>query len=211
MESCRHALLSDDGDNLHLLERININLQVQNSIVPTAYSLARFKVAGSLPSLSINLSDTKYKSLMKLIDVCIPKFDDATSAVAPPSSNRNPSGAFQGLFGQKGEDYTVALDEDKDEKAKDTPKSDVFFLAPDGNTEASRRTTIGNVSADRIAQRPELRQHIFELNFRVDELKASLFKTVDGTEKLLGNVSFDQFALAFAMAKYDMQVDVNLR
>lgn len=45
----------------------------------------------------------------------------------------------------------------------------------------------------------------------MDELKASLFKTVDGTEKLLGNVSFDQFALAFAMAKYDMQVDVNLR
>ena len=70
---------------------------------------------------------------------------------------------------------------------------------------------MGKVSTDIIAQRPELRQHIFELNFRVDELKASLFKTVGGTEKLLGNVSFDQFALAFALAKYDMQVDVNLR
>lgn len=142
LESCRQALVSDDGDNLHLLERINIDLQVQNSIVPTAYSLARFKVAGSLPSLSVNLSDTKYKSLMKLIDVCIPKFDDdsdtaaaAVVAPAPPPANRNPSGAFQGLFGQKGEDYTVPLDEDDGEKAENTPKSDVFFPAPDGNAE----------------------------------------------------------------------------
>ena len=131
LESCRHALVSDDGDNLHLLERININLQVQNSIVPTAYSLARFKVAGSLPSLSVNLSDTKYKSLMKLIDVCIPKIDARNDAAiaAPPPPNRDPSGAFQGLFGQKGEDYTVPLNEDDE----DTPRSD--FLASDGNAE----------------------------------------------------------------------------
>jgi vacuolar protein sorting-associated protein 13A/C len=61
-------------------------------------------------------------------------------------------------------------------------------------------------------QWPQLRQHIFELNFQVDSLQASLSKSDgNGNEKPLGDVTFDHFALAFAMAKYDMNVDVNLR
>lgn len=117
LKSCREALTSDAGDNLHLLERISIDLQVQNSIVPTAYSLARFKISGNLPSLKVNLSDTKYKSLMRLIDVCIPKFDDDENNAIPipPPQNRAVSGAFQGLFGSKEMEYIV--DEDSGDKA----------------------------------------------------------------------------------------------
>lgn len=125
LQSCREALTADVGDNLHLLERISIDLQVQNSIVPTAYSLARFKISGNLPSLKVNVSDTKYKSLMRLIDVCIPKFDDAEYTAAPvlPPQNRVASGAFQGLFGSKETDYMVSLDEDGGDKtvSRNTP------------------------------------------------------------------------------------------
>jgi len=53
-----------------------MDFEVQNSIVPTAYNLARFKVSGNLPTLQLNMSDIKYHSLMRLIDVCIPHFDD---------------------------------------------------------------------------------------------------------------------------------------
>ncbi|EEB88478.1 hypothetical protein MPER_13665, partial [Moniliophthora perniciosa FA553] len=35
LQSCLDALNADSGDSLHLLERINIDLLVQNSIVPT--------------------------------------------------------------------------------------------------------------------------------------------------------------------------------
>jgi vacuolar protein sorting-associated protein 13A/C len=57
-----------------------------------------------------------------------------------------------------------------------------------------------------------LHQHIFELNFQVDELRASLSKsTAEGTENLLGEVSLGQFGLDFTLAKYDMHVDINLR
>lgn len=63
-----------------------------------------------------------------------------------------------------------------------------------------------------VNQRPEFRQHIFELSFQVDNLRASLSKADnDGVEKPLGDVSFGRFALAFVMAKFDMKVDVNLR
>lgn len=46
----------------------------------------------------------------------------------------------------------------------------------------------------------------------MDELKVNLSKaTADNVEKPLGNVSLDKFSLIFALAKYDMKVDVNLR
>src|ERR1700734_2364840 len=216
LQSCRDALTSNAGDNLHLLERINIELQVENSIVPTAYSLARFKVAGKLPALKVNLSDGKYKSLMRLIDVCIPKFDDDEKVVSVPHpTDRNTSSAFQGLFGQKGVDYTVALDDDDGEGHENASKSqeEPFFEADEGNVEVC--VALAYVTSKRNMyhiQRPQLRQHIFELNFHVDNLQASLSKS-DGndSEKPLGDVTFDHFALSFAMAKYDMKVDVNLR
>lgn len=56
-----------------------------------------------------------------------------------------------------------------------------------------------------------MHQRTFELNFQVDTLRASIFKSqVEDGEKLLGDVSFNQFALTFGLEKYDMTVDINL-
>jgi vacuolar protein sorting-associated protein 13A/C len=61
-------------------------------------------------------------------------------------------------------------------------------------------------------QHPELHQHTFELNFSVDELQVAIAKVdPQGLEKRFGHVSLQRFALAFALAKFDMSVDVNLR
>lgn len=76
LQSSRDALTSSSLDTLHLLERTNINLQLQNSIVPNISNLSRFKISGVLPHLKINFSDYKYKALMRIVDVCIPKFDE---------------------------------------------------------------------------------------------------------------------------------------
>ncbi|KAJ7492621.1 vacuolar protein sorting-associated protein 13 [Mycena latifolia] len=188
LKSCQDALTSDAKDSLHLLERISLDLQVHNSIVPTAFNLARFKVSGHLPSLQVNLSDTKYKALMRLVDVCIPKFGDSTFQL--PS----------GLFSQADTEYNV---DDEDDEADDasTGGEDKFFEADDGS-----------ITASDPADRPELHQHVFELNFQVDNLRASIAKTgSDGTERPLGDVTFQRFALIFALAKFDMKVNVNLR
>ncbi|KAF8078623.1 vacuolar protein sorting-associated protein 13, partial [Lyophyllum atratum] len=201
LQSCLDALHSGSSDSLHLLERTNIDLQVHNSIVPTALSLARFKISGKLPSLNVNFSDTKYKALMRLIDVCIPKLGDDDSRTAPSATAVTPaSGGFQlasGLFGPSEAEYNVDDDgEDSDDANEDkSSREDLFFEADDGTV-----------------RRPELHQHIFELDFQVDKLRAAIFKsTSEGVEKLLGDVSFERFVLAFALAKYDMKVDVSLR
>ncbi|KAL4243512.1 VPS13 family protein [Abortiporus biennis] len=201
LESCRKALTSKEHDNLHLLERINIDLQVQNSIVPTAYNLARFKVSGHLPSLQVNLSDTKYKSLMRLVDVAIPKFDDddgdTREQIRPdPSPFRLPSG----FFGMSEAEYTLE-DEDNDDRKEDRTiaskdQDEEFFEAEEGGTN----------------EIPDLHQHIFEMHFTVDTLRASLFKSSsDGTEKEIGSLSLGRFSLDFALEKYVMSVNVTLR
>lgn len=130
--------MSEEHDSLHLLERININLEVQNSIVPTAYSLARFKVSANLPSLQVNMSDTKYKSLMRLVDVAIPNFDINSPELVPRPNikleipqNSRPSNfpLSAGLFGQKETPYTI--DDFKDEEAADAG-DEQFFEADEG-------------------------------------------------------------------------------
>lgn len=62
-----------------------------------------------------------------------------------------------------------------------------------------------------LSQTPQMLQHVVEVDFRVDTLRASLYKSHDGSERELGNVSLDQFSVNFAMAKFTMAVDVNLK
>lgn len=46
----------------------------------------------------------------------------------------------------------------------------------------------------------------------MQKLRAALFRsTSDGTERPLGDVTFERFSLAFALAQYDMSVDIDLR
>lgn len=121
-------MTSDKTDALHLVERINIDLVVQNSIVPSALSLARIKVAGSLPTLQLNLSDVKYKSLMRLVDVCIPKFGDdipRDDSIATTFASRS------GFFSQIEPEYTVEEEKEDDDEGEDDTK-DEFYEASEG-------------------------------------------------------------------------------
>lgn len=199
LQSCRDALAEGTHDDLHVVERINLDFQVQNSIVPSAYSLARFKVSGTLPSLQVNVSDVKYKSLMRLIDVAIPHFDDI-DAQSPETTEtvKHTSMTFplsSGLFGPTEAEYH--LDSDDEEAGEETPagEQEEFFEVEEGTS-----------------LMPELRQHIFEFNFAVAEFCVSLSKwSADEGEKPLGKLNLEGFTLAFAMAKYNMGADVNLK
>jgi vacuolar protein sorting-associated protein 13A/C len=57
-----------------------------------------------------------------------------------------------------------------------------------------------------------LRQHIFELDFQVEKLRAVISKSgTDGIEKPLGDLHLEGFSLSFALAKFEMKVDVKLK
>ncbi|OSX67568.1 hypothetical protein POSPLADRAFT_1064162 [Postia placenta MAD-698-R-SB12] len=196
-QTCMDALTSDRHDNLHLLERITLDFQVQNSIVPTVYSLPRFKVSGRLPSLQANLSDSKYKALMRLIDVAIPNFDDAEAPTIRPTMGPQLPHNFRlpsGLFGNTETEYNVEDGDDGQLETEIGSPEDEFYDVVDG-----------------VPNPPALRQHIVEFNFQVDMLRASLHKSnADGSERAMGEVAFERFSLDFTMMKYVMTVDVNL-
>jgi vacuolar protein sorting-associated protein 13A/C len=123
-----------------------MDFEVQNSIVPTAYNLARFKVSGNLPTLQLNMSDVKYRSLMRLVDVCIPHFGDDTPKKPPvpeapksefPLSPLAPTFALPGVFRAKETAYTVdqASIAEKEEEEEDDGNDEVFFEAISGDAD----------------------------------------------------------------------------
>lgn len=195
------AALDENTDalHLHLLERVNIDLSLQKSIVPSAAHLPKLKVAGTLPKLKANFSDTKYKALMRFIDVAVPKLGDgppvesvpAPLAVRPDLKDKRPSFRLTaGLFAQETQEYIVH--ENEEEQPEDGGEVDEFFEAQDG---------LG-----------DLHQHVVDLDFTVDTVEATLSKTArDGTERPLGDVVLQQFGLNFVMQKFDMKVDVRLQ
>ncbi|KAI3483130.1 hypothetical protein L1887_54055 [Cichorium endivia] len=86
IDSCMKGLHSNATDHgLHLLERINLDFTLHNSILSSAPNLTKFKMTGHLPTLRVNFSDRKYKTLMRIIDVAIPNFDDDSSAGSSPT------------------------------------------------------------------------------------------------------------------------------
>jgi vacuolar protein sorting-associated protein 13A/C len=86
LEECMQALKSDSSPQIHILDRINIAFKAETCIVAKAPNLTRFRILGDLPDLHIHFSDRKYKRLMRMIDVVIPKFDDG-AVVDASSSN----------------------------------------------------------------------------------------------------------------------------
>lgn len=191
-----------------MLERISINLQIQRSIVPTAVTLPQFKVSGTLPSLQANISDTKYKSLMRLIDVAIPVFDKKVPSDITLRSSKGLSTNFQlpTFFGRGDQEYHV-----DDEDGGDPPKveSKIQDDPPDGSLQVKCPGIMRSVS-----QKPfhALQQHIFELDFKVDNLRAVISKsTKDGSDKVVGDLHLEGFLLAFSMTDFVMKADLNLR
>lgn len=93
LQVCLNALdvkgdhAASDAGELHILERTSLKFLAQNCILAQAPNLTRFKVSGSLPTLQLNFSDRKYKSLMRMIDVALPKFDDPANSptTRPPA------------------------------------------------------------------------------------------------------------------------------
>ncbi|KAG9019286.1 hypothetical protein FRB90_004293 [Tulasnella sp. 427] len=208
LDTCLTALnLSDGGKELHLLEQINMEFSVQTSIIPDAPNLTRFKVAGTLPSLNVNFSNTKYKGIMRFVDISIPNFDGdakgksqprptttpAVTSATRPDPFQLPSNFFRSTNQYLIDDAdrsTIGGDDESD-------AGETFVDADNGSMELSRST---------------IKQNTFEFSFKVETLQASLYKDENnGTpEKLLAELQLHRFDLDFALAKFDMKVDLSL-
>ncbi|KAI1272115.1 hypothetical protein F5Y07DRAFT_311873 [Xylaria sp. FL0933] len=195
----------DDRRMLHVVDKINVDFVVALSILPKAPNLTKVKVSGHMPVLQVNVSDTKYKSLMKLIDVAIPKFGNSEQQTpdtqARPKRPRLISSASSRLntgHGRKRsanlfltQETAIILEEDSDND------SDEFEDAEDRNPN----------------QQLKLQQRNFELKFAVDKLQGSLYRSdPDGhsPDSLLVELVAEDFAVEVYVRPFDLAAEVSL-
>lgn len=195
----------DDRRMFHIVDKINVDFVVALSILPKAPNLAKVKVSGHMPVLQVNVSDTKYKSLMKLIDVAIPKLGNQEQQIAdsqpPPSRPRLLSSASaRSNFGRSGrrpsnlflsQQTAIILEDDSDND------SDEFEDAEDG----------------RSNQQLQVQQRNFEFRFAVDKLQGSLYRSDpdgDSPDSLLVELVAESFALDLYIRPFDLAAEVSL-
>ena len=75
-----------------------------------------------------------------------------------------------------------------------------------------RQYGMGRADYSSFVQHPELRQHVFELDFKVDTLRTCISKSsTNGVDNSLGDLDLEGFVLSFTLSKYNMTVDIKLR
>ncbi|KAF2434405.1 vacuolar protein sorting-associated protein 13 [Tothia fuscella] len=196
----------DETKSFHVVDRINMDFAIETCIVPKASDLTKFRVSGHLPVLRASISDQKYKSLMKLIDFAIPKFDEPepdkqVKEGAKGPSNLKPTAHVEGAEDAAGRPRSRSFM--SSEKQKELVMDDESIS---GDTDPS--------SEDRKKAEVLSHQKNFEFKFKVDKLQGSLFRAdPEGKQPdhLLVDLVAEHFSLEFYQRPFDMVAEVRLQ
>ena len=195
----------DDDRSYHLVDRINMDFTLETSIIPKASDLTKTRISGHLPVLHASISDVKYKNLMKLIDIAIPKFDTDESLDGRTKAPTKDSGQLELVK--------------KNEAQDGRPRSKSFQLQqPQKEIVIDEDTNHGSRQAEDSSKKDQentnIHQRNFELKFTVDKLQGSLFRADPNQEKpdqLLVELVAEHFELDFYLRPFDMVAEVLLR
>jgi vacuolar protein sorting-associated protein 13A/C len=195
--------------DLHIVDRINMDFKIEICIVPKASDLTKFRISGNLPVLHASVSDAKYRNLMKLIDVAIPKFDDDGPSKemiedAKGASNLRPaskSGQDEGPLGRaRSKSFQFSAQE--------------HAIVMDEEGETSGDNNFEKASEGKSAAEAPSHQRNFEFNFTVDKLQGSLYRSDPEGKKpdqLLVELVAEHFFLEFYQEPFEMAAEVRLR
>ncbi|KAK9463382.1 uncharacterized protein V1516DRAFT_644614 [Lipomyces oligophaga] len=220
----------------HIVDKINMSLLVEISIVAQTSNLTKLRVSAHLPVLHVSISDVKYKTLMHLINTSVPKLsfvdeDDLSymnmpledSEEATSQTNRRGSTASQrgrsplftfnsSLEENKGISMDDFVDDDDDDDDADTFVDTEETIGPASLTQSRGASAAPEVN---------LNQRTFEFNFKVDKMQGSLYRgtvlngennTEDefGASHQLVDIILDNFDLMFYTRAFDMHAEIIL-
>ncbi|EMC98060.1 hypothetical protein BAUCODRAFT_32061 [Baudoinia panamericana UAMH 10762] len=203
--------------DFHIVERINMDFSIQACIIPTAADLTKFRVVGHLPILHAKFSDAKYKSLMKLLEFAIPKFDDEPKEAAPKPAMSDADKARRrksALPGEEGRPRGKSFQASRDELLLDVEEGEEEEKRK-REAEAGPPATKGEPQKASKKQ-PEVNpeQRNFEIKFTVDKLQGSLYKSDPegkAEDQLLVDLIAETFYLEFYQRAFDTVADVRLK
>ncbi|GAB7364086.1 hypothetical protein MBLNU230_g4638t1 [Neophaeotheca triangularis] len=199
--------------NFHIVERINMDFTIETCIIPKASDLTKFKIEGHLPMLHAMFSDAKYKSLMKLLDFAVPKFDDQ------PASSQRPSTGDSKPAKEKQQRRKSVLDAPGRPRGKSFSTANELVLDMEEGEEERQQAQkqfqgSNNRAAAKKSNEVNPAQRNFEFKFTVDKLQGSLYRSdPDGKkgDKLLVDLIAESFYLEFYQRAFDMVADVKLQ
>ena len=197
----------DDTKNYHIIDRINMDFTLETSIIPKASDLTKTRISGHLPVLHASMSDKKYKNLMSLIDIAIPKFDTDESL---DGRTKAPTNKTKNLAPEKSRAAAVMGRERS--KSVSTPQQDLDV--GDESDEEKDEKDVKPTDKSGDAEEINLHQRNFEFKFTVDKLQGSLYRSDsdgDKPDQLLVELIAEHFYLDFYLRPYDMVAEVLLK
>jgi vacuolar protein sorting-associated protein 13A/C len=229
VEACLEQIQNPkpENDYLHLVERIDMTFLVEMCILPKTTEMTRFRVSGHLPLLSVSFSDRKYRSLMTIIDLVIPKSEEENNQSAisndgqvseqtgPTADITQRHGSRSNVLAKKLWSQSEVLIESESE-AETSDDEETASVAQSTVTADTEQQEHDNVTAHngKGAPRVNLEQKLFEFEFKVDKVSATVSEVAKGSrkkEELLCDLVFQHFQLQFALLPYHMDVEVALK
>ncbi|ORY51917.1 hypothetical protein BCR33DRAFT_712120 [Rhizoclosmatium globosum] len=185
LESCLIEVSGADGSSsLHFLDRADITFEVKLSILPKLANHVRTIISGKLPRLHMNISDRKYKSFMKVLDIVTRR-----SQITP---SLNPSAKAEWTDSHQS-DLLVPVDDDDES----------FF---DAEEDIDRPPSqLGSENPDTV---------LFKFDFEIGQVSASLKKSdVDPTKisRTLADLKISEFKINYQQRPLDYKVDIQIR
>ena len=205
----------DPADDLHVIERVNLAFCIEMCILPKLPEYPRTKISGELPRLHLNLSDTKYKTSMKLIDLVLDSlFEKPNGDVQPsPVPDVEPlnwkvlTGASNVVDELAGGDES---DVEKEETGGIGDEDDNFYDASENLGAAGVKA--GNVvSMTTVYEDPK--KVSVELRFEIHQASVSLKKEERGGagESSLADLTVSGFGLDVKTRPFDLEVGIQIR
>ncbi|EZF77133.1 hypothetical protein H105_01647 [Trichophyton soudanense CBS 452.61] len=184
-----------ESKNLHIMDRINMDFVLELCIAPKS-TLTRTRISGHLPEFHASMSDTKYKNLMRLIDIAIPRFDtdesstnSAEKVVQPETTSAETRARSQSIQFPRQKDVPVLQSEND-------------IAGPDDKKSAESKVP------------KNIHRRMFEFKFTVDTLRGSLYRSDPSDERkdrLLVELVAEHFHLDYNLREYDMAADIVLK
>ncbi|KAF2136708.1 uncharacterized protein K452DRAFT_322218 [Aplosporella prunicola CBS 121167] len=201
---------NSSSKNFHLVDRINVDFTVETCIIPKASDLTKFRIAGHLPVLHASVSDSKYKALMKLIDVAIPKFED--EGLTNKEVEEGASGPSNLKPIEDVNKEAEALGKSPSKSFQFASQEHELVMESDGASTVDEE--FHEASEGKKEHKVNIHQRNFEFKFTVDKLQGSLYRSdPDGkkADQLLVELVAEHFYLEFYQRPFDMVADVRLQ
>lgn len=160
-------------------------------------------------------SDRKYKSLMRMIDIAIPKFS-GDGETSPSRPSIDPIAQHTSFARSRSRVPPASDDDDDDLTVRHQSDSDNDETARDDDVEGEKGDDKDEFfdTADIADGKQNVHQKSFEFSFAVDRVQASIYRSNPDPvkpDRLLVNAVLEGFQLGFELRPFDMSVDVLLR